>query len=264
MNRDWSTQVSWWSRPNNDLGDREWPRPEEERENLRLGIEQSLSVLRGQIERLNNKYRDMLERNKVYFEKCIDALVAKDEDRARIYAQEIAEIRRLANIVLHGQLVLLQVRIRLETIVELSEVIGLMKPLGAILETVRAEISDVVPEASESLRSLALTIEDFMTASGTYVEPVQHNPPEQSNEVTFVLEEAKKIAAEKVKQNFPDVPTLTEVERSVYSHLIASQKNELDMEDLCSELGLDRDTLTNALGLLQEKGLIELQVAEAS
>jgi division protein CdvB (Snf7/Vps24/ESCRT-III family) len=33
-----------------------------------------------------------------YFERCVEALQAKDEERAKIYASEIAEIRKLAGI----------------------------------------------------------------------------------------------------------------------------------------------------------------------
>ena len=237
----------------------------DDREEFRLRIEKSLSQLRGQIERLNNKYRELAARNKLYFEKCIEALVAKDEERAKIYASEIAEIKKLAKIIVHSQLVLLQIRIRLESILELGEVLVLVRPLITLLENVRTEIADVVPEASENLRSLANTIENFITESETYVEP----PPSQaleelSDEANFILNEARRIAAEKVKEHFPDIPTLTEEEKAVYSYVMSNQNEELDLGECASQLGISPENLQEILRRLQEKGLIEIQIGEVS
>ncbi|MCL7393028.1 MAG: hypothetical protein LZ162_05300, partial [Thaumarchaeota archaeon] len=76
----------------------------------------------------------MLSRSKEYFERCIDALVARDNERAKMYAVEIAEIKRLADIVVRCCLVLEQIKVRLETILELGEVMGLIVPLTSIIE----------------------------------------------------------------------------------------------------------------------------------
>ena len=50
-----------------------------------------------------------------------------DGEGAKIYAGEIVEIKKLAEMVGKSQQ-LLQVKIRLETIIEITEVIGLMPP----------------------------------------------------------------------------------------------------------------------------------------
>jgi len=50
-----------------------------------------------------------------------------DGEGAKIYAGEIVEIKKLAEIVKKSQF-LLQMKIRLETIMEITEVIGLMSP----------------------------------------------------------------------------------------------------------------------------------------
>ncbi|MEM0275330.1 MAG: hypothetical protein QXE67_03685, partial [Nitrososphaerota archaeon] len=102
---------------------------ENSRIDFRSRLEKSLSILNVQIEKLKNRYAEMEMRSKEYFEKVIECLVNMDEERAKIYAEEIAEIRKLAEIVKKSQLLLLQVKIRLETIIEITEVIGLITPL---------------------------------------------------------------------------------------------------------------------------------------
>ncbi|MEM2651193.1 MAG: hypothetical protein QXU87_03855 [Candidatus Caldarchaeum sp.] len=238
--------------------------PFEVSEEFTAKVEKSISSLNGHIERLNNRYREMLARSREYFERCVEAIQAKDDEKAKIYASEIAEIKKLAGIVLHSQLVLLQVKIRLESILELGEALALIQPLSAMLQNVAAEISDVAPEASENLRNLMAMIDDFMSSAGVYVEPSSEKHDAATEEASFILEQARKIAAEKVRQSFPEVPKLTDIEKTVYSYVVEHDIEELDLDRCASELGLDSQTVSDVLKNLHQKGLIQLEVAEAS
>jgi len=247
-----------------------WEIPQQQNENFEVveefsvKIEKSISTLNGHIERLNNKYREMLMKSKQYFERCVEAIQSKDDEKAKIYASEIAEIRKLAGIVLHSQLVLLQVKIRLESILELGEALSLIRPLSAMLQSIVAEISDVAPDASEHLRNLMVMIDDFMSNAGVYVEPEMQKHDVVTDEASFILDQAKKIAAEKVRQAFPEAPKLSDVEKAVYSYLLEHDVEELDLQLCASDLKLDSETVSEALKNLHQKGLIQLEVAEAS
>jgi len=223
-------------------------------------IEDSLTNLSVQVDKLRTRYQNMLSRSKEYFERCIEALVARDNERAKMYAVEIAEIKRLADIVMRCCLVLEQIKVRLETILELGEVMGLIVPLTSIIEAVEKEVSLVVPEASNSLRELVETIEDF-TSSSTYVDTVPTGDIQINKDAEDILEEARRIAAEQVRKNFPEVPVLTEEERMVYSYIMKCG-DELDIAKCASELGLNTSQVKAVISSLQEKGLIEVQSAE--
>ncbi|MEM3065710.1 MAG: hypothetical protein QXI81_00025 [Nitrososphaerota archaeon] len=226
-------------------------------------IEDSLTNLSVQVDKLRMRYQNMVSRSKEYFEKCIEALVARDNERAKMYAIEIAEIKRLADIVMRCSLVLEQIKVRLETILELGEIMGLMVPLTSIIEAVEKEVSLVVPEASKNLKELVESIEDFTTSSSVYVDTVPMGDVEINKDAESVLEEAKRIAAEQVKKSFPEVPVLTEEERVVYSYIMKCGE-ELDVAKCASELGLDVSQVKVTINSLQEKGLIEVQKAEAT
>ncbi len=222
-------------------------------------IEDSLTNLSVQVGKLRTRYQTMLSRSKEYFERCIDALVTKDNERAKMYAVEIAEIKRLADIVMRCCLVLEQIKVRLETILELGEVMGLIVPLTTIIEAVEKEISVVIPEASNSLKELAETIEDFTSSSSVYVDIIPTTDDIEINkDVESILEEARRIAAEQVRKSFPEVPVLTEEERMVYSYIMKCGE-ELDIAKCASELGLNVSQIKIVINSLQEKGLIEVQ-----
>ncbi len=233
-------------------------------EELRPRVEKAISTLSGHIERLGNKYKEMVERSKQYFERCVEALQAKDEERAKIYASEIAEIRKLAGIVLHSQLVLLQVKIRLESILELGEAMTLIQPLNSLLQNVMSEIAYIAPEAAEHLHNLMSMVNEFVTEANVYVEPGAPTVSEASDEARFILEEARRIVAEKVRQNFPEAPKLTDVEKAVLEYVVSQDADELDLDECASRLNLSPEEVSNALKTLHEKGLIQLEVAEAS
>jgi len=229
---------------------------EKAREEVRLKIEDSLNQLSAQIMKLRSKYQEMMDRSKEYFEQVVDALVSGDEGRASIYAEEIAEIRRLASVVVKTQLVLEQVKLRLETILEVSELMGLVVPLLSLITEVEDEVAGAAPEAARNLHELASYIEDFTgeTAAGEFDISV---PEEASDEAKKILEEAQRAAAERVKQAFPDVPKLSEEEKLVYSY-VSKTDSELDLKKCAQELGIDAKEVKQILEKLEQKGLIEL------
>ena len=167
---------------------------EEAREEIRLKLEQSLSELNAQIMKLRSKYEEMTAKSKEYFEQVVEALISGDEGRASIYAEEIAEIKRLASILVKTQLVLEQVKLRLETILEISELMGLVVPLLSLITEVGDEIAGVAPDAAKNLHELATYIEDFSNVSS--VNELKVGAPEElDEEARKILEEAQKAAA---------------------------------------------------------------------
>ncbi|MCD6341535.1 MAG: hypothetical protein J7L83_01580 [Thaumarchaeota archaeon] len=229
---------------------------EKAREEVRLKLEESLSQLNAQILKLKTKYEEMMARSKEYFDQVVEALISGDEGRASIYAEEIAEIKRLAGIVVKTQLVLEQVKLRLETILEVSELMGLVIPLLSLIAEVEDEVAGVAPEAAKNLHELVTYIEDF-TGSSTVSDFDVNITEELSGEVKNILEEAQKAAAERVKQAFPDVPKLSEEEKLVY-YYVSKTDSEIDLKKCARELGIDAKQVKEILERLEKKGLIEL------
>lgn len=225
----------------------------------------SLTALSTHVHRLENKYRELEARGKEYFERCVDALVMGDEAHAKLYADEIAELRRLAKIILNSTLILEQVKIRLESLTELSEVIGLATSLKGIIGRVVGEVGKIAPEAALSLEDLSKQIDHFMTTSSSEIAESPIATPELSDEASKIFEDAKRIVAMKLRESFPDVPILTEIERMVYTYISAmNPEKEFDVKECSLALGITEEQVEEAIQGLQEKGMIEIAQAEAS
>ncbi|MEM2547656.1 MAG: hypothetical protein QW810_02230 [Nitrososphaerota archaeon] len=232
---------------------------EETRIIFRNKLENSLSILNAQIERLRLRYSEMEAKSKEYFEKVVECLVNMDEDRAKIYAEEIVEIKKLAEMVKKSQLLLLQVKIRLETIIEITEVIGLIVPLTSLLTEVEDELKPIAPEVVQSLHELSVCIEEFATTTVyNRLEPVKYE--ELSSEAEKILREAQRNAVEIVKNKFPDIPALDEKEIKIYAY-ISKNGGEIDLKKCSEELKIDVKEIKDILTSLEEKGLIEVEGA---
>lgn len=228
-------------------------------------LSSALMMLNTQINRLKNKYAGLEARGREYFERCIQALQMGDEGYAAIYAGEIAELRRIARIVLQSLLVLEQVRVRMESLLELREIIGLAPVLKGLLERVRLEIVKVVPEAAESLDSLSGAIDSLIAGSGMSISlPSQEVVREElSDEAMRILDEARAIIAQKMAESFPEVPTLTSKERMIYNYISSLPEGSVLEVETCSRaLGIPEEEVEEVLRRLEEKGLIEVSQGE--
>lgn len=237
-----------------------WPEPEE----LVAKLNHSLSGLTAQIQRMTLKYQELEQRGREYLNRCVDDLIRGDEAHAKIYVDEIAEIRRLARIILHTQLVMEQVKLRLESILELTDVMGLVTSLRGIIGKVMGEVTKIAPEAAANLHELSKQIDEFVSSSGQVAVEEASPSPEISDEAARIFEDAKKIVAMKLRESFPDIPIMTETERLVYSYVSElSPEQSFDTRACSLQLGLSEEQVEEAIHGLQRKGIIEVKEAEA-
>lgn len=225
-----------------------------------------LSALSSHVHRLEGKYRELETRSKEYFENCVRLLKANDTEHAALYASEIAELRKLAKMILHTKLLLEQVKIRVETIVELSEAVGLIVTLKELMSKVASEVRRMVPDAALQLEEFSKQIDEIIMLSNlTDVPKIQEQ--ETSDEAARIIEEARLVAAKMLRESFPEVPMMNDVEKVVYEYLSNLQSVgdlSIDVESLARDLNLPAYKVEEALESLEKKGLLEFAELEAS
>ncbi|MEM2211764.1 MAG: Snf7 family protein [Candidatus Nezhaarchaeales archaeon] len=167
-------------------------------------IELTLYRLNTQLNKLKQVSAKMQQRDKELFDKCVAAYLSKDVDRASIYANECAEVRRMAKAVLTAELALEQAALRLQTVEELGDVMIQLKPIMSIIHGVGKQLATIAPEVAHELNGINKEL------SATLVEV---NAPTQlvnleviDPEAQRVLSEASTIAEQKVQENFPEIP----------------------------------------------------------
>lgn len=172
---------------------------------LKERIANTIYRLRLQKEKLQQTGLKMEQRSRELFEKCANAQIAKDYERANIYANECAEVRKMAKVILLGELAIEQVIVRLETVEEFGDVVVEMGPVAKVIQSLRAPLAGVVPEVSFELGKIGETLGDMVVEAGEVTGRVSEVGT-SSEEARKILEEAGTVAEQRMKERFPELP----------------------------------------------------------
>jgi len=164
----------------------------------------SIHRLKIQSNRLESSAIRLMQRDKEFFAKVVQAQMQKDFARATMYANECAEIRKMAKVVLSSQLALERVLVRLETIQEFGEVAALMKPVSEVVHSIKGQISGIMPEVSFELSQIGEVLDEIVMEAGEAGGSEQSMAP--SPEAEVILKEAAAIAEQRMKERFPELP----------------------------------------------------------
>ncbi len=162
-------------------------------------IKSALNRVRAYIDKLNERDREL-------FERAVESLMRKDEPHAKIYVNEVAEIRKVARQLLKIEYVLEQASLRLETFIIVGETFTNIIP-----------VVDVIKEASKILRGIApdvwidlnLAVNDLsMIMSATGIDLGGEAGITMSEEAKRIYREAEIVAEQRMKEKFPELPSL--------------------------------------------------------
>lgn len=259
---------------------------------LKRKITDVIYRLEVQMDKLDETLRRLKDRDKELLEKTVKAYIAKEFARAAIYASEVAELRKMAKIVLASRLALEKVKVRLETIRELGDVATVMAPIIPILKGLKTQLAGIIPEISIELEEITNSMNSMLLEIGD-VTASTISSPMLTEEARKVLREAQALAEEKIRENFPKIPPeiklpisetkipaleatalsagttsatssmpikmrLKDLEERVLGY-IRSHRGFIDISDCARMFGVTENEVLKALKSLEKKGKIKLK-----
>ncbi|MEM1556525.1 MAG: Snf7 family protein [Candidatus Bathyarchaeia archaeon] len=174
---------------------------------LRHKIELALKRIEAQIQYLNGAISLLTQRDKALFQKVVEAYSRHDMRRANVYANELAEIRKMANFMMNAELALERVALRLRTVTEVGNVAAVLAPVGRILQSVRTSIAGVFPSAERELGEITTLLDEVMVEA-SQLTGISPDFEVASDEAEKILSEAAVIAEQRMKEKFPELPAL--------------------------------------------------------
>ena len=158
-----------------------------------------------QIQRLDKASDRFSERDKSIFARIVNAYSKHDMPRANVFANELAEIRKMEKMIMHARLALEQIVLRLRTVSELGDVVTTLAPAISVLRSVRNGMSTVFPEAERELGQIGNLLSgivfDAGQSSGLSIDFESANEDAQK-----IMNEAATVAEQKIKDKFPELP----------------------------------------------------------
>jgi division protein CdvB (Snf7/Vps24/ESCRT-III family) len=168
-------------------------------------IASALYRLKVQQNKLESAAMRMQQHDKDIFAKCVNSQMSHDAARASMYANECAEVRKMAKVTLQCQLALEQVSLRLETIEEFGDIARMMAPVATVVHSIKNQISGVIPEVGFELSQIGEVLSSVVVEAGEATGETYE--PEASNiEAQRILGEANAIAEQHMKDRFPELP----------------------------------------------------------
>jgi len=158
-----------------------------------------------QIQRLDQTSNRFGERDKSIFNRIVDAYSKHDTSRANVFANELAEIRKMEKMIFHVKLALEQIVLRLKTVTELGDVAVTLLPVVGVISNIKNGMAAISPQAEKELGEIGNLLSGIVVDAGA-VTGMTINFESVNEDSAKILEEAQTIAESRMKETFPELP----------------------------------------------------------
>ena len=174
---------------------------------LKNKISNAQSALQIQISKLESTQKKLQDNHDRIFNKIVDAKKARDESKARSYAIELQELRKIKTMIGNAKLSMEQIQLRLNTVSELGDVVVTLSPCMSLIKGLAPSISSLMPGVSASLQDLTGVLNDVMTTSTFDSESMISND-HLDQDTTAILEEAHAVIEGETISKMPEPPAI--------------------------------------------------------
>jgi len=163
-------------------------------------IQEQITKLAGINEKLQIKHDGV-------FEKIVNAQKNNKPVYAQAYAGELAQIRKMKNMVSGAKLSFEQIKLRLDTVSDLGDIVVTLSPCMSIIKGLGPSLGGIMPEANTSMQDLSQILGDVMSGSSVGMVDNFSVGAETNSDTLAILEEAHNIIAGQTKSSIPEVPS---------------------------------------------------------
>ncbi|MCH7647479.1 MAG: hypothetical protein IIA83_02575 [Thaumarchaeota archaeon] len=169
-------------------------------------IDLAQKKLEFQILKLDGINEKLKKKHDMIFEKIVNAQRNNQNGYAQAYAGELAQVRKMRNMVSGAKLSMEQINLRLSTISELGDVVVTLSPCMAIIRGLAPSLKGIMPEASATMQDLSQILGDVMSGSSINIGDSLSVGTETNADTLTILEEAHNVIAGQTKSAIPEIP----------------------------------------------------------
>jgi division protein CdvB (Snf7/Vps24/ESCRT-III family) len=159
-----------------------------------------------QILKLDGINEKLKKKHDMIFEKIVNAQKNNQTGYAQAYAVELAQVRKMKNMISGAKLSIEQINLRLSTVSELGDVVVTLSPCMAIIRGLAPSLKGIMPEASASMQDLSQILGDVMSGSSLNMGDSLSVAAETNSDTLAILEEAHNVIAGQTKSTIPEIP----------------------------------------------------------
>ena len=161
--------------------------------------------MESQMLRLDQAHNKLKRNHDNIFKKIVEAQRTHDESKARTYAIELAEIKKIKNKISEAKLAMEQIKLRLGTVSELGDIVVTLSPCMSLIKGLAPSISGLMPEMHSSMQDLTNMFGDLLSDSSLSSQSM--TPTYQGNaETNAILQEAHDVLEGRARTSIPEAP----------------------------------------------------------
>jgi division protein CdvB (Snf7/Vps24/ESCRT-III family) len=172
---------------------------------LKSRLDYAMRRLELQVHKLDQSSDRFSQKDRALFTKIVAAYEKHDTAHANIYANELAEVRKMEKLIMNAHLALDQVLLRMRTVTEFGDLVTTLGPCISVLRSVNVGLCGVLPEAENELGDISNMLSGLMFDCGTS-SGMSLNFNNVNEDASKILEEAAVVAEQKINANLPDLP----------------------------------------------------------
>ncbi len=192
---------------------------------LKPRIEEAQRKLQIQISKLEGMSSKMEEKDKLIFNRIVNAMQNHDSHYGKLLSGELSQIRKMIKMVNSAKLAFEQIQLRLNTMTELGDVVVTLSPAMSVIKGIQGGLKTMLPEADQSFGQISELLGGIMSGS-SQIPTVEIG----SRDLTFdeealkIIEEASAIVEEDTRDKFPDLPLSSPADRAQSSDTTSGRK----------------------------------------
>ncbi|MEM4311252.1 MAG: Snf7 family protein [Nitrososphaerales archaeon] len=183
---------------------------------LKPRLEQAIRQIQVQVAKLDATAAKLKERDQTIFNKIVNALQKHDTQHASIFANELAEVRKVSKMITQAKLALEQIVLRLNTVQELGDIVVTLTPAMGVIKSIKSGLVSVLPEAEGEIAEISSLLSSILVDAGQ-LGGYTLNFEAANEDAEKIMAEASTIAEQRMKEKFPELPTPVKSEGSVES-----------------------------------------------
>ena len=172
---------------------------------LKPRIEFAKNKIQAQNQKLDSILEKLRGKEKSLFNQVVSALQRHDAQQGKMLSNEIAQVRRTIKMISQLKMALEQIHLRLESTIDLGDVMVAIGPAMGAVTRVRSGLAGVMPEVDRELGEINGVFSDIMMSAGN-MGNASFAFDASGEEVDKILAEAGAVAEQRMSDSFPDVP----------------------------------------------------------
>jgi division protein CdvB (Snf7/Vps24/ESCRT-III family) len=182
---------------------------------LKPRIEEAQKKLQIQISKLDSISFKLQEKDKVIFNRIVNAMQNHDRHYGKLLSGELSQIRKTNKMVNSAKLAFEQIQLRLNTMTELGDVVVTLSPAMSVIKGIQGGLKTMLPEADQSFGQISELLGGIMSGSSQMASSSEMVGTGASSisldeEAVDIMQEANAIVEENTRGKFPDLQLSTD------------------------------------------------------